>query len=982
MKCKSGLFLLFLTALVIGFCGRATQAQGTAAPTTTTLTIASSGNATASGSSIPSGTAVTLTATVTAGSSKITAGQVNFCDAAVSYCTDIHRLGTAQVTSAGTAVIAFTPAIGNHSYKAIYAGTPNGAVAWASSTSSVVTLTVTGLYPSTTTLAVSYPAPYTLSSVVGGVGLTAPTGTVSFLNTSKGNAALSTAALGGGSAGLTFLDPGYGLVPQVIWPFLQFAVGDFNGDGILDIAAVNERGGVGTFFQPGATAWLGDGKGKVTAAPTLSLGSILDGPLPGLYLTSVATGDFNGDGILDLAVGSSLLQSVIILPGNGDGTFTYHGSVATGGAFPSFVVGDFNGDGIADLAVLNTSAGIVTLLLGNGDGSFTPAATAPAATGSNAAAIGVGDFNGDGSADLAVANDDPSGGSLTILLGSGMGTFTAAASPATGPGPASIGVGDFNGDGVPDLAVGNGTDGTLTILLGNGDGTFAQAADSPLSFQSPQWLGYPGPPFVVVGDFNADGKADVAVRNPDDTGWALGNGDGTFTATTTDIDFLAAGDFNGDGATDLATPGDVVLAVTQTAAASVTGIALPPGTGFAQVIETYPGDNNYKASDTGTWTLSAAQAASTVSLTASPNPVLSGSLLTLTASVTSSGLAPTGIVAFSAGTLPEGGGYLNSSGIVTGTITTLPAGSYSIMASYEGDGNHLSANSVPVVVTVKPVGAIMPTVTVAASPAIITDQQTSTVSVVVGGSNGSATPTGVVTLTNAGMTYTEQPQQFLAGGTASFTIPAAMLLSGANTLTASYSGDATYAAATATTTITVSAVSLAISTPAPVFPGSTATATNTVYAGTNYSGTVNLTCSLSKSPAGAQSLPTCGMNPGSVTLQSGGSATSVLTVTTTAASTSWLRPLRSDGWTRGGGGAILAVLVLWGIPRRRRRWLSMPIAVLLFGACATIGCSGVSTHSIHSIAATTAGTYIFTVTGQDSATSTITTSTTVNITVQ
>ena len=254
-------------------------------------------------------------------------------------------------------------------------------------------------------------------------------------------------------------------------------------------------------WRAGATALLGDLKGHFVPAATADLGDTLQASV------SIAAADFNGDGILDLAAGSLAEQeSVTILLGNGDGTFTAKSTVPSGGAFPALAVADFNGDGIPDLAILNTTANIVTLFLGNGDGTFTAAATTPPSAGANPAAIAVGDFNGDGIADLAIANNNPSGTS-TIRLGNGDGTFTAAPSPTTGSGPDSIATGDFNSDGILDLAVANANDGTLTILLGNGDGTFAPAPGSPFPSQTQTAS------LIVVGDFNGDGKVDLVVRN-------------------------------------------------------------------------------------------------------------------------------------------------------------------------------------------------------------------------------------------------------------------------------------------------------------------------------------------------------------------------------------------------------------------------------------------------------------------------------------
>ena len=177
----------------------------------------------------------------------------------------------------------------------------------------------------------------------------------------------------------------------------------------------------------------------------IALSASLLGGAAGFSPYSVATGDFNGDGKLDLVVANNV-STVSVFLGNGDGTFQPAVNYAAGSSPKAVAVGDFNGDGKLDLAVANAFSNNVSILFGNGDGTFQPAVnySVPCCPSS----VALGDFNGDGKLDLVVTTN-----SASVLLGNGDGTFQPALNYAAGSSPATVAVGDFNGDGKLDLAV-------------------------------------------------------------------------------------------------------------------------------------------------------------------------------------------------------------------------------------------------------------------------------------------------------------------------------------------------------------------------------------------------------------------------------------------------------------------------------------------------------------------------------------------------
>jgi uncharacterized protein (UPF0548 family) len=309
----------------------------------------------------------------------------------------------------------------------------------------------------------------------------------------------------------TFQPPISSTVTSSYAPF-SLTAGDFNGDGKPDLIVIVINTGPPWYTNSAISVLLGNGDG--TFKPAFNYAS-------DLAPQSVAVGDFNGDGKPDLAVanyGSSgpafTNGSVSLLMGNGDGTFQAAVNYAAGLNPISVAVSDFNGDGKLDLVVANSGSTNTSVLLGNGDGTFRPAVSYGAETAPYSVASG--DFNGDGKLDLVVANFGnpysltPIGGSISILLGNGDGTFQAAVNYAAGLGPQFVVVGDFNGDGKLDLAVANNgrhpsndTKGSVSVLLGNGDGTFQSAVN-----YNAGWA----PAFLAVADFNGDGKPDLTVN--------------------------------------------------------------------------------------------------------------------------------------------------------------------------------------------------------------------------------------------------------------------------------------------------------------------------------------------------------------------------------------------------------------------------------------------------------------------------------------
>ena len=693
--------LLLSIAAVFSILFPTQRAWAASSPATTTTLAITSGGQTVS--SVTGGQVITLTATVLSDGIPVTPGQVNFCDATYAYCIDNHLLGTAQLTASGTATIRFVAIAGGHSYVARFAGTNK----FASSSSGNSELTVSGL-PKTVIDIGSTISPenvYSISATVYGNGKFPPTGSISFLNTSDDNATLSSANLYGPTTGLTFYNS---LSLPTGKNAMAVASGDFNQDGIPDMAVAN-------IYGNNVTVLLGNGDGTFTAAPALTAG---------VHPIGLMVADFNSDGIPDLAVvdaGSttknSYLYTVSILLGKGDGTFTpLTASYQTSYPLLSVASADFNGDGIADLAVGSESSGKVDILAGNGDGTFQFVETLPVGTGT--IYITTADFNSDGIPDLAISG----GPGLFVYLGRGDGTFIAKTVAPTSDG--RIVAADVNGDGKPDLVTGIAFSG-ITVFLNQGDGTFI-AAPEVFFTHNVYNVFYQA---VAVADFNNDGIPDLAAicnngAGPNHLQVAFGKGGGAFEdfmliayPGTYPTDIIAA-DWNGDGVPDLAitdsNTGDVstFLTANQTATAKAYGITVAAQTPYV-VTAAYAGDKANAASESGT-AVSLLPSPKVV-ISEKPNPVNENTFLTLSAVVTGSGPVPTGTVDFydrgdligSCGTGVSGkaGCYLEIGG-------AFPAGEDVAVGKYLGDKNYAPAYSEPIHFTVR---RVAPFINLAAS---------------------------------------------------------------------------------------------------------------------------------------------------------------------------------------------------------------------------------------------------------------------------
>jgi hypothetical protein len=510
---------------------------------------------------------------------------------------------------------------------------------------------------------------------------------------------------------------------QTFAPGTQAAVADFNRDGKPDLVVAQQSSNqVSLLLNNTLPTQYPDGRSfSAATALTTGRGNMADG---------VAVGDFNKDGLLDIAVSYLSDNHVQILLNNGSSNFN-QGGVYTVGSQPYWIVsGDLNGDGYPDLVTANTNVngptGSVSVLLNNKNGTFANAVNYT--VGNLPYQVAIGDINHDGYPDLAVTNYG--GNTVSILMGSKTGTFTVSPTTlSTCTNPYGVAIGDFAHNGFPSIAVTCFASAQLEVFPNNGNGTFG----SPSIYTTDAH-----PTSLVVGDFNRDGNLDVVVGNStaNDVYFFGGNGNNTFNAGVMSPslnfpDSIAAGDVNGDGILDIVgvAPNFNDVAVTLGVGNGTFGTFQQRSAGefpaakqpWAVALGDFNNDGHLDIVTANTYnqvnlTIPAYQqrylaeypaiplgnpsidvltniSAATITVASSPATPIpainNGTTITATLNPAISGATPTGSVIFedATGAAIGSGPYVLNDGVATYNVGHLGSGSYLFTTLYSGDAN-------------------------------------------------------------------------------------------------------------------------------------------------------------------------------------------------------------------------------------------------------------------------------------------------------
>ncbi len=548
-----------------------------------------------------------------------------------------------------------------------------------------------------------------------------------------------------------------GSVPQSV------AIGDLDGDGKPDLAIANQGDSTVSVLRNTSTS------GSVNFATQLSFST-------GVGSFSVAMGDIDGDGKPDLAIANSGDDTVSVLRNtstSGNVNFATQLTFSVGSSPQSVVIGDIDGDGKPDLAIANSSDNTVSVLRNTSTSvNINFATQLTFSVGSSPQSVVIGDLDGDGKLDLAIANsgDFTNPSTVSVLRNtstSGNVNFATQLTFATGVAPSSVAIGDLDGDGKPDLAIANSFNNTTSVLRNT-------STSGSINFATQLTFSSFGSFSVAIGDLDGDGKPDLATADSfNNTTSVLRN-----TSSSGNINFatalpfstgigptsVAIGDLDGDGKPDLAI--------------SNFGGLMAPGTVSVLANTCMP-----------------SQASTTTTVSSSANPSVFGQTVTFTATVssTTSG-TPTGTVQFKDGSTNLGKGVPLVNGQAQLLISSLSVGSHSITAVYSGDTNFTTSTSAALTQVVNKANT---STSLTASPTqIVLGQMVTFTSTVSANSPGAGTPTGTVTFKD-GTTTLGSPS--LVNGQA--TLTAAITNVGTRTITATYSGDTNFNSSTSTSSI-------------------------------------------------------------------------------------------------------------------------------------------------------------------------------------
>jgi len=345
------------------------------------------------------------------------------------------------------------------------------------------------------------------------------------------------------------------------------AVGDLNGDGNLDIVAVNYSAG-------NAAVFLGNGHGGFSAPTFVNVGATPK---------ACVLKDMDGNGTLDLVVADEVPNAVAVLKGDGQGGFGAPVMYATGASSEELAVVDLNGDGRPDIVSVNdNSVGLISVLVASTHGGYQ--LRGPFAAGSNPRDVSAADFNSDGKMDVVVADEGDLvvgvSGDVQLWLGNGKGNFRLSTAVTAGTTPKAVSAGDFNSDGTPDFVVSSEGTNDVSLFLGDGAGRFSGSATVGVGVM---------PKDVVAADINGDGLLDAIATDYIDDNIAVLLGDGlghlgapTYMAVGSGPKSVAIADINRDGKPDAVTADNdgstVSLLLSVLTAPTITGLSADPAT--------------------------------------------------------------------------------------------------------------------------------------------------------------------------------------------------------------------------------------------------------------------------------------------------------------------------------------------------------------------------------------------------------------------